>query len=230
MSKDSDDKQKPVDPMKEAARDMEAAERAAKTAEQDALQTLRDYALPVGIGVVLALVLYFGYTGWQYSQRKTAEKVASQFAQADTMEELQQIVEEHPKSSVAPMALIGLGSQQFHNGQYESAMASYEQFATNFPGHLLRPAADLGQAYCMEGLGRVSESLSRYEAFIDAHPDHYMLPMAVFGKARSMEQLGRVDEAKDVYESFIVDFPDSQWLAHAQSALRYLEMQVRANG
>jgi predicted Zn-dependent protease len=55
-----------------------------------------------------------------------------------------------------------------------------------------------------------------------------MQPMAVFGEARSLEQLGRYDDAREVYQNFIVNHPDSDWIVHAESAIKFLDMQTRA--
>lgn len=218
---------KPIDPMNDEEHSHEGAVRAADKSEDESLRKLREYATPIGTGVILALIAYFGYTFWNVKQENTAQQAAELYAQADSPEALSLLIEDYPASSVAPAARLSLASQQFHNGEYETAMASYQNFLDNHPEHLLAPAAKLGQAYCLEALGRVEESLTQYIAFTADFEAHYMKPMAVFGHARSLEQLGRFDEAKSIYEGFITNNPNSDWVIHAESALRFLNMQQR---
>jgi len=204
------------------------AERAAHHAEEEAIQQIKEYATPILIGVALALVVFFGISAVRHSSVQAEQRASDLFAQADTTEELEQVARDYPESPVAPVALLTLASQQFHNGEYEAAMNAYSQFMTGYPDHLMKESAELGQAYCLEAMGNLEESLNRYKAFQTSYSGHYMGPMAIFGEARSLEQMGRYDEARDVYQSFIVDHPESDWIVHAESAIKFLDMHTRS--
>ena len=202
--------------------------RVAHVAEEEAVQQIREYATPILIGVTIALVVFFGFSAFRRAQAQTAQRASELFSQADTTEELEQVARDYPDSPVASMALLTLAAQQFHKGEYEAAMSVYQQFVDGYPEHLLIESAELGLAYCLEAMGNLEGSLNKYKTFQATFLNHYMQPMAVFGEARSLEQLGRYDDAREVYQNFIVTHPDSDWIVHAESAIKLLDMQIRA--
>lgn len=219
----------PEEPLETETQPPEEAgpERLAHVAEEQALQQIREYATPILIGVTIALVVFFGITAFRRSEAQAVQRASELFSQADTTEELEQVARDYPKSPVASMARLTLAAQQFHNGQYEAAMSAYQQFLDGYPDHLMKESAELGLAYCLEAMGNLEESLNKYQAFQTTYLNHYMQPMAVFGEARSLEQMGRYDEARQVYQTFIVNYPESDWIVHAESAIKFLDMQTR---
>lgn len=222
------DEPKVIDPFEDHEHSPAGAERAAHNAEQKAIDQIREYATPIVIGVGLALMVYFGLMAVRHNREQRIARAAELFSQADTTEELEQLIRDFSGSPVAPLARLRLASQKFNNGSYEEALAQYQQFIIENPAHMLSQAAKLGEAYCLEAMGRVEESMQAYQDFQATYGEHYLKPMAVFGEARSLEQMGQLDQAREVYQNFILNNPDSDWIVHAESAMKFLDMQRRA--
>lgn len=182
--------------------------------------------LIIAAGVCLAVVLGLG----AYRNHKEAEALsASQLLMnARSSEELQQVVNQYPSAPIAPLALLGLASRYYDEGQYEAARHAYAQFETKYPAHALLAVASIGRAQCLEGEGQFEESLAMYEAFVSAQPDHFLAPLARLGKARTLVQMGRLADARVEYEDFITANPDSEWVTLAESSLMFVEKEIRA--
>jgi TolA-binding protein len=196
---------------------------------EQVLSFLREYGTPIMVGVVAAVVIYLGFVFYRAYQRNLAERAAGALAAAQNVEQLQKVVNQYGSTPSGSIAMLALGANYLHSGQYALARDTYERFRTTYPEHEMLAAAALGVAYAYEAEGRLDEAATRFEAFEKEHPDHYLTPMAVFGRARCMEQSGRYAEAKAVYEDFVAANPENSWVPQAETAMLYLERELRRN-
>lgn len=194
---------------------------------ENVLETLRTYGPAVALGLVLAVAIFLGITFHRHRQASMRIEASQLFMRAQTAEELQMIVDDYPGTVTAPMALLALASERYHEGEIEQAELQYRRFLQDYSDHIMRPAAALGLAYCDEARGRLEEALQGFRAFQSAHDAHYLSVPARLGEARVLGQLARFDEARVIYDE-ILDDPEIPWRAQARSDLMYMEKEIRA--
>jgi len=194
----------------------------------EVVNVLREYGVSIAIGVGAALLIFLGMAVYRSYRSDQALRAAQALASARSLDQLQQIVNSYGSTPSAPPAMLALASQQYYNGDYALAMNTYAEFETKYPEHMMRPAAELGQAYCMEAEGMLEQARERYNRFAQMHPAHFLAPLAIFGQARCFEQEKQFDEARAIYEDFIAENPDSPWAPQAETALLYVDKDLRA--
>lgn len=192
------------------------------------MQAVKDYVIPVGAGILIALAIIIGYGLYKSSKAAKSEKAAVALMQSKTLEDIQRVAKEYKTTPAGPAALLGLANSYLQSGQNLMAKNTYDQFISDYPTHIMKPSAELGKAYCLEAEGDLSGALTAFQNFVKNYPDYFMVPEAVFSEGRCLEQLGRFDESKIVYENFIVNYPDSRWIPHAKTAMLYVEKSKRA--
>ncbi|MDD4735647.1 MAG: tetratricopeptide repeat protein [Kiritimatiellae bacterium] len=192
------------------------------------IQMVKDYLVPIGAGVVIALVLIVGFGLVKSNRSAKAEKAAAALMQAGSLEDIQRVAKEYKNTPTGPAALLGLANSYLQSGQIMMARTTYDQFMNDYPKHILKPSAELGKAYCLETEGDLNGALAAYETFVTTYPDYFLVPQAILSQGRCLEQLGQFDEAKIIYENFIVEYPESRWIPHAKTAVLYAEKAKRA--
>jgi predicted negative regulator of RcsB-dependent stress response len=195
--------------------------------EHTALDLLRAHGSSIIGGVVLAVAIFLGFTWFRQRSDTQREAAAQLFATAQSAAQLQEVLNRYPQAPIAPLALLGLASERFHEGNAELAASHYRQFITQHGQHPMRPAAELGLIYSDEALGRVEEALAAYQRFANQHADHYLFAPAQLGQARLLTQAGRFDEAAAIYDALIED-PDQRWQGQASADKSYMEKRRRA--
>lgn len=187
----------------------------------EALEFLKENAVAIVVGVLIAVVGFVGYIIWQNAGKAEADAAAALLFNSQTAQQYQEVVNNYPETPAAPLAMLSLAAAYFDQGQYDLALATFDGFASKYPSHDMLAVARLGSAQAKESLGRNDEALAAYEEFLKSYPEHFMIPNATFGKARVLEASGKYDEAKAVYEAFMAANPDSMWTGRAESGLRF---------
>lgn len=95
--------------------------------------------------IVFSIVLLFGFTGcttFQEGKGTSAEKLYregtkkfSDKSYSTAIEIFKRILDEFPNSKVRALALMGLASSQFSEGEYEEAKFHFENFIEQYPAH-----------------------------------------------------------------------------------------------
>jgi predicted negative regulator of RcsB-dependent stress response len=194
----------------------------------DAMTWVREYGVSAGIGIAVAVALALGIVLYRQQQSRTTARAAEILMNAKSADEMQQVVDQYGKTPSAPLALISMAGERFHEGRYDVAMAQYQQFLATYPDHPLRFAAQLGQAYCREALELWDAALEGYRTFAERNADHLLAPMAKFGEARVLAQMGQRQDAAAIYQAYVEGEENAPWRAQAQTALLYLEKDMRA--
>ena len=172
--------------------------------------------------VLVVLVALTSLHLWNARAGRRAAEANLRLGSARSVADLEAILNDFGGSDVAPLASLSLAKLHFENGNYTAALAQYERFLKDWPGHDLRPAAELGRIFCIEARGgqeAAREAAVAFAAFAAAQPGHYLAPQAVFGHARCLDQLDRLDEARAIIEDFIAAQPGSPWAARAEELL-----------
>ncbi len=197
--------------------------------EADKLKALfREYGQPVLIGLGLAVAVFLGYGAYKNYKQSVALRASQMLMGAQTTEQLQQVVNQYGATPTGPLAVLTLAAQYYEGGQYDLAQFTYTQFEQKYPRHPLKQIAEVGKAQCLEGSGQFDVAASQFDAFIKANPKNFLTPLAILGKARCQTELGQFGEAKATYEDFIAANPKSSWASIAETALLFVDKEMRA--
>lgn len=195
----------------------------------EVLDFLRENGVAILVGAGIAAVLFLGWSLYRNYTTSEQRNAMTTLFNAQAPEQIQQVLNEHPRTPAAPLARLIMAGQAFDQGQYDMAQNLFTQFIEQHPDHELRDTAELGTIQCLEAQGRHAEALEGYTKFAESRAGHYLEPAAQFGRARSLELLGRLDEAKAAYEAFIATREEEdRWRGRAESALAFLEKEIRA--
>lgn len=205
-----------------------APETTPQSEKEQLLALFRQHIQPILIGVAIAVGLLLAYGAYKNYKQSTAMRASQMLMSSQSPEQLQQVISQYPSTPSAPIAMLTLASEYFRSGQYDLAQFTYAQFQQKFPAHPMVAAADIGKAQCMEASGQLDQALTAYEAFAAANPGHFLSAAAIFGKGRCLAQMGRYAESKTVYEDYVAANPESGWVPLADSAMLFVDKELRA--
>lgn len=194
----------------------------------EALSWIKTYGRSIGVGVLAAIVVVVGVSGFRAKKAQQEADALALLAGATTPEQWTAIRERYPKASAATLAALREGGFLAEQGRWDEALKTFEQFCKAQPDHFFRPSAELNIALCFESTQRPDEALKAYDAFAAARPGHYLLPVALLGRGRCLNRAGRIDEARATLEDFLAAYPKSSWTAQAEAALQGLRPEPPA--
>jgi tetratricopeptide (TPR) repeat protein len=204
------------------------SEETPKTEKKQLLALFREHVQPVLIGLGIAIAILLAYGAYKNYKQSALMRASQMLMSARSLEQLQQVISQYPSTPSAPIAMLTLAAEYFQSGQYDLAQFTYAQFRQKFPKHPMAMMADIGKAQCLEASGQLDQALAAFEAFILANPGHFLSSSAIFGKGRCLTQMGRYTEAKAVYEDYIAANPNSGWGPLADSAMLFVDKELRA--
>ncbi len=193
----------------------------------EAMALLKRLGPPVLTGIAVAVVVGLIILAIHQRREAAREAAAQAFIEAQTAEEFQQILIDHPRTPEAPLALLALASARYREGEYDQARGLYRQFLADYPAHPMRPMARLGLVHCDEAAGDLEAAVAGFGAFMESEPGHFLVPLAQLGLARSLFAKGQDEAAAALYEGMIDD-PEHPWRRQAEEEWRHLQRLQRA--
>ena len=187
---------------------------------------LSTYGSHIVIGILL--VASVGVLAYRFLGSGVAEKdvAAAKLFSSRNPQDLEATIKQYPSAPITPWAIMKLAKIQFNSGNYDGALARYNDFIAKYPKHELTPAAELGRIECLEARNATDEALKDYTAFAAANTGTFLYPEAVFGRVRCLEQLGRHKEAIAACEDYIAAHPKSPWTSKAEDVVASLKKKV----
>ena len=192
-------------------------------------QLIEKHGKPVVTGILVVMVAVVVIQLSASRKESNAKNASNQFATAQSIPDLEDILENYGKTPIAPLALLSLAKRYYDNANYEIALTKYDEFIQKHKEDRMRPTAELGRIFCIEARNNESaltEAAAAYAAFAQARPDHALTAQAIFGQARCLEQLGQNEEARVIYEEFIANNADSPWVGRAEEALQQVTRTI----
>ncbi len=189
---------------------------------KEVLTFIQKYAKPAAIGVVTICVLILGSKFFQAQGIKKETAADAALMQANSIPDLQAIVDHYGSTSAGPIAWMSLARETFNSGKIDEAEALYTQFIKQHGELQLAVQAELNVIACKEANGLQDDALLLYGQFIKEHKNSFLVPTAMMGKARCLESLGQLDEAQIAYEDLIINFPENTWGQMAEANLRMM--------
>ena len=169
------------------------------------------------LGGVLALLVVGGYFGFTHLRAARKASASEALLAATTVEELQESSSAYEGSAAGPALKMRLASALYNKGDYEAALAIYEELKDNPPeGFADVPA--VGRAACLEALGRPDEALEAYQAFAESKPKSFLSLTARLGVVRTLAAKGKKAEALERLDAL-----DKEFVADPVARIRLLE-------
>lgn len=146
--------------------------------------------------LVVAVVAFFGYKGWQAKRAATRAEASAALINAEAVEDLENAVSKFEGAKAEGAIQLRLAKGYFDAGRFDDALAKYEEMAGKEPdGFEGIPA--VGKAHCLEAKGQFAEAQKLFDEFVAANPESYLLLTAQLGSARVQAQAGDKTGALD---------------------------------
>ncbi len=167
----------------------------------------------IGSGVVLLLILYFGYTAYQNRQERLShEKYFSSLEVTDPeqkLKKLEEIVKDYPRTKAAFAARVTIGHYYYQKKDFSRAVSSYQSAlnkGTFPPGFKTLILGNLAYAYEQKGdLQQAAKTLSE----ITRGQENLLKEDSLLNLARVYQKMGKKAEAKAAYQNLLKSFPQS---------------------
>jgi tetratricopeptide (TPR) repeat protein len=149
----------------------------------------------------LAIVAFGGILLFRQNQaNQRLEQAAASLAAARDLTSLDQVAREFSGTPTALEALARMADEQYREGKYAEATATFERILKEFPSHPLAESARLGLATIQEAEGNFDVAKASYGTIIESNPNGFTVLGAKMGMARCLEALGQSKEARQLYE------------------------------
>lgn len=188
----------------------------------DKKETRADQALATALEVVSRPV----------SATKPADGTADDQTFASEKEKDQAIVQaleafrkQFPNSDAALTAALSLGQAQLRLGQYDEALASFQEFLDHRPAQdVLRPLALEGKGYALEAKNQLDQALSAFAQLSDSK-SQLLSGMGLYHQARIFILQQKKEEAAKVLAQIPIEYPNTAAAKLAKDRLDLLAAQ-----
>lgn len=219
----------------------------------------RKHTRELVIGIACALLVGLAFWAWSIYSDKREVKASNMLLQAQTLLQpnpdeteaaqtatsegrpdseaagkaialLQDVVDNYRHTEANGLARILLGEQDYKEGNYDAAIATYEGYLkkTGRKPELTAMAQE-GVAYSYEAKGDFSQALSYYEklsrtTLATAQGWGYL------GMARCYEKLGELQKAVDAYRALLTEYPQHPKAAEARANIARITQSLESEG
>lgn len=167
----------------------------------------------IGSGIVLVLILFFGYSAYRNSQEKQGhEKYFSSLAVLDPdqkLKKLEEIIKDYPRTKAAYSALVTAGHLYFQKKDFSRAVSSYQTALDKgkFPPAFKTPIQG-NLAYAYEQKGDLQQAAKAFSEITQSN-ENLLKEDSLINLARVYQKMGKKAEAKATYQTFLKSFPQS---------------------
>ena len=126
----------------------------------------------------------------------------SYYRQGKSIEELEKLIEQFPKSRFAADTYWKLGAEAFNRKNYPLAQRYFQKVVLNFPESTSAAQAFYYQAECYYLQEKYFEAVSAYEGFVLNFPEDRLVSQAMFREAICYFNMGKFEESVGVFKEF----------------------------
>jgi predicted negative regulator of RcsB-dependent stress response len=181
----------------------------------------------LGSGVVLLLILFFGYSAYETRQERRAhEKYFTIQELTDSNQKIKQLealVKDYPRTKAAFASWVTLGQIYYQKKDFPRAAWAYRsvlnqgKFSPSFKVLILE---DLAYAYEEKGdLQQAAKILSE----LSGEKENLLKEDILLSLARVYQKMGKSQEAKATYQKFLQSFPKSTYVPMVKDLLGRLK-------
>jgi len=171
---------------------------------QKALEQLESFKNNYTKSIYYENVLYL--TGWISFQQ-------SNFYLA--IEKYRNMLQELPRSKLAPLIQYSIGDAYFNLGNYDSAIVSYETVLSNYANSPQVFDALNGIQYCYVAKGELDKAIAIIDNFVSENPTSNYADQLYFKKGELYYSQRDYEKARLSYKDFITYFSNSKYIPNA---------------
>lgn len=169
----------------------------------------------IGSGLVLLLILYFGYSAYRIRQERLGhEKYFSSLEITDPdkkIKQLEEIIRDYPGSKAAQYSRVTVGHLYYQKKDFSKAISSYQAALNNgkfSPALRTLILSNMGYAYEQKGdLPQAAKTLTE----ITQSQVNLLKEDSLLNLARLYQKMGKKAEAKTTYQTFLKSYPQSAY-------------------
>lgn len=122
----------------------------------------------------------------------------------------------HPGSGAAERALILAGGALFTEGDFDAAIARFNEYLSTYPEGIHIPTARLGKAACADAKGQTEQALAEYKTVAETFPNDPVAEQAKLARAHLLESTDKHAEALRIYDQMIASVTGGPFSSEAQ--------------
>ena len=169
----------------------------------------------IGSGVVLLLILYFGYNAYRNYQEKLGhEKYFSSLEITDPdqkLKKLEEMLKEFPNTKAAQAARVDMGHLYYQKKDFSRAVYYYQSALNQgkFP-QTFKTMIQVNLAYAYEQKGDLQQA-AKTLLEVTQGQDNLLKEDSLLNLARIYQKMGKKAEAKTTYRNLLNTFPQSPY-------------------
>jgi tol-pal system protein YbgF len=112
--------------------------------------------------------------------------------------------------------------QQFNNGQYEDALAAFDELTRTDAQSQYAPNYEYWKGESNYALGRYAQAIESFRTVQQLYPNSVKGDDAAFKIGESYEKMGNRASAKSAYQRLLTSYPESEYRSRVEARLRKL--------
>ena len=112
--------------------------------------------------------------------------------------------------------------QQFNDGQYEDALAAFDELTRTDPQSQYAPNYEYWKGESNYALGRYAQAIESFRTVQQLYPNSVKGDDAAFKIGESYEKMGNRASAKTAYQRLLTTYPESEYRSRVEARLRKL--------
>jgi predicted negative regulator of RcsB-dependent stress response len=167
----------------------------------------------IGSGLVLVLMIYFGYSAYQNRQERMAhERYFSSLEISDQdkkLKQLNEIINDYPRTKAASDSRVTVGHLYYQKKDFPRAVSAYQTALTkgSFP-QAFKTLILENLAYALEQKGDLQEAAKTFSEIAQGK-EIFLKEDVLLSLARVYQRMGKSQETKSTYQTFLTSFPKS---------------------
>ena len=187
------------------------------------------YRIPLGIGVVVLLLVWVGWSYWSTAEENARTTAAMAVANAKSAKDYEMVLTQWPGSEAAAQALFYLADDQFRREDFAKSAETYRRFLAQSPQHTLAAGAQLGLAASLESQGQFPQAIEAYKELLTKYPTSIHSAEGHLGIGRCYELQKEWPKAKQAYES-VISLRSPIWTPQANERLVIVRRNLSSTG
>jgi tol-pal system protein YbgF len=134
-------------------------------------------------------------------------------------------------TTVEPLAgpddLIGTAMVDYLAGNYDLALAGFQEFLSKYPDSPRAPEAQLSRGDAFFNQKKFDQAVIEYDVFLQKYPEHDKTRTALYKKGLALAEQDQKQQALATLDKVVKDFPNTSEAANAQATARQLRAPQR---
>jgi tol-pal system protein YbgF len=134
-------------------------------------------------------------------------------------------------TTVEPLAgpedLMRTAMVDYLAGNYDLALAGFQEFLSKYPDHPRAPEAQLSRGEAFFNQKKFDQAVIEYDVFLQKYPENDKTRTALYKKGLALAEQDQTQPALAVLDKVVKDFPNTSEATNAQAKARQLRTPQR---